>query len=277
MTGQASQPFRGDPSDRRLPDRADRPPASRLISPRGAALRFYLTALFEAQTRTSPGQRPGNNRPLEAGGDAISWTDLLAPPAQRAGAGETYMSVAAKQARQVKSALGRLAAEELVELTRVEQPWDKYEKFRLLHEGGRRAQGPNVAYKVPQDREPVIPMPATLFSSGWIHVLEDSELTFLLMLAAFHHGSGGQPFKIPGEIRLLGYGNGRNTSQVHMMLERLGLVTVIPDPDRRPDGTVEGYNKGDRALLHTFSFHPGQFSRDALTELKATIDRRLNR
>ncbi len=53
----------GDPSDRKLSVKEDRPPAARLITPRGAALRVFLTALLEAQARVRPGQRPGNTRP----------------------------------------------------------------------------------------------------------------------------------------------------------------------------------------------------------------------
>lgn len=274
---QPRTPGRGDPSDRRLPDRNDRPPASRLISSRGAVLRFYLTALFEAQARTRPGQQPGNNRPLQAGGDEISWTDLLASPAKTAGGGKTYMSVSDKKARQVKNALARLASEELVDLTRGEQPGNKYEKFRLLNEGGRRERGPNPPYKVPTDSDPAFPVPVALFTSGWVHVLEDTELAFILMLAAIHHESGGQSFKISAETRLLRYGIGPHAYDAHIMLNRLGLVTAVPDPGRHLDGKVEGYNDGEHALLHTFTFYPDQFSRDAMTELRTQIDRQLSR
>jgi hypothetical protein len=45
---------RGDPSDRRVRVKEDRPPAARLITPRGAALRVFLTALLEAQARPAP-------------------------------------------------------------------------------------------------------------------------------------------------------------------------------------------------------------------------------
>lgn len=139
---QAKQTLDG-PSDRRLPSDEDRAPASRLVSPRGAALRFYLTTLFEAQSGTRRGQQPVNKRRIQAGADAISWTDLLASPAKPAVTGKTYMNVSAKKARQVKNALVRMAAIELVELTRGGQPGNKYEKFQLLHEGGHRQRGPN--------------------------------------------------------------------------------------------------------------------------------------
>lgn len=53
----------GDPSDRRLPAPQDRPPSTRLPSPRGIALRAYLTALFVAQSRNS-GTYPSNPLPV---------------------------------------------------------------------------------------------------------------------------------------------------------------------------------------------------------------------
>jgi hypothetical protein len=273
-------PGRREPSDRRLPDRDSRPPASRLISPRGAALRFYLTALFEAQAGTVPGARSQNRRPLQAGGDVISWADLLASPAQNAVSGNTVMRVADKKARQLSHTLDVLAREELAGLTPAGQlgtgRYDKYDKFQLLHEGGRRATGANIAYQVPLG-EPTFPVPAALFTSGWIHVLEDTELAFILMLAAGHHENGGQQVSVPGTERLDSYGLGRDAYEAHKMLARLGLVTVIADPGRYPDGKVEGYNEGESAQLHAFIFHPGQFSRDALTEVRAQIDYQLSR
>jgi hypothetical protein len=275
-----STSLRGDPSDRRLPDKADRPPATRIMSPRGAALRVLLTALFEAQARTRPGQHPGNKRPLATGGsDVISWTDLLASGAKSSGTGKNHMSVSAKKIRQMESALGRLAIEELVELTR---PGDsgarKYEQFELLNEGGRRAHGSNVAYQVPVPlREPAFPVPATLFTNGWIHVLEDTELTFILMMAARHHATGGQQFRVPAETRLLRFGIGRDAYEAHMMLSRLGLIEVTQDPGRHPDGKVKDFNSGEPALPHILGFIPAGFGRDALTTLRTQIDYQLSR
>ncbi len=88
----------GDPSDRRLSIKEDRPPAARLITPRGAALRVFLTALFEAQARVRLGQHPGNTRPLASRpGGVISWIDLLASDAEPYGKGKHRMGVAAKK------------------------------------------------------------------------------------------------------------------------------------------------------------------------------------
>ena len=273
-----SGPVRGDPSDRRLPNKEDRPPATRLITPRGAVLRVFLTALLEAQARTRPGQHPGNARPLATGGsDVISWIDLLASDARPSGKGKHYMSVSAKKTRQMESAIGRLAEEELVELTRSGEPGArKYEEFVLMHEGGRRPHGPNVRYHVPVvPQEQAFPIPVTLFTNGWIHVLEDTEISFILMMAAAHHAMGGQPFGVPAENRLLRFGMAHDAYEAHIMLSRLGLVTVTPDPRRRPDGTVEDFNLEGSALPHILSFTSAGFDRDALTTLTAEIDRQL--
>jgi hypothetical protein len=268
----------GDPSDRRLSVKEDRPPAARLITPRGAALRVFLTALFEAQARTRPGQRPGNTRPLASRpGGVISWIDLLASDAEPYGKGKHYMSVSAKKTRQMESAIDRLAKEELVELTCTGEPGTKkYEGFVLMHEGGRRPHGPNMPYHVPVvPPEQAFPVPVTLFTNGWVHILEDSELAFILMMAAAHHATGGQAFTITAENRLLRFGMKHDGYEAHMMLSRLGLVTVTPDDRRRPDGTVEEFNSGRSALPHVLSFTPAGFDRDAFTTLSAEIDRQL--
>lgn len=275
---ESAGPLRGDPSDRRLPDQEDRPPATRLITPRGAVLRLFLTALFEAQARTRPGQHPGNKRPLASrDGGGLSWIDLLASDAVSSGTGKYHMSVSAKKTRQMESAITRLAKEELVELTHTGEPGTrKYEEFFLMHEGGRRPHGPNVPYKVPViPAEQAFAVPATLFTSGWIHVLEDTELSFILMMAAAHHATGGQPFSIIAENRLLRFGMSHDAYEAHMMLSRLGLVTVTPDPRRRADGTVEEFNAEGSAHPHMLEFIPGGFDSDAFSALTAAIDSRL--
>lgn len=57
------RPVPEDPSDRSLPPRRDRPPATRVLSPRGIALRFYMTALCHAPLRVKPGGHPSTTCP----------------------------------------------------------------------------------------------------------------------------------------------------------------------------------------------------------------------
>ena len=268
----------GDPSDRKLSVKEDRPPAARLITPRGAALRVFLTALFEAQARTRPGHQPGNARLLASRpGGNIAWIDLLASDAESYGRGTYQMSVSAKETRQMVSAIDKLAKEELVELTGTGKPGaKKYEGFLLMHEGGRRPHGSPVRYRVPVvPPEQAFPLPVTLFTQGWIHVLEDSEIAFILMMAALHHAAGGQSFMITADERLRRFGMKHDGYEAHMMLSRLGLVDVTPDGRRRPDGTVEEFNQEGKALPHVLRFIPAGFDRDALATLGAELDRRL--
>jgi hypothetical protein len=277
-TALSGVPLAGDPSDRRLSVKEDRPPAARLITPRGAALRIFLTALFEAQARVRPGQHPGNTRPLASRpGGLMSWIDLLASDAVPSGKGKHRMGVAAKKTRQMVSAIDRLAKEELVELTGTGEPGaKKYEGFLLMNEGGSRPHGPNTPYTVPVvPPEQAFPIPVTLFTNGWVHILEDSELAFILMMAAFHHAMGGQAFAIDADTRLLRFGMKHDGYEAHMMLSRLGLVTVTPDDRRRPDGTVEDFRSEGTGLHHVLRFTPAGFDRDAFSTLSAEIDRQI--
>ena len=248
-------------------------------NPRGAVLRVFLTALFEAQSGTRPGRHPGNKRPLASRDSGmVSWVDLLASDARASGTGKHYMSVSAKKTRQMESAISPLAKEELVELTHAGEPGTKKaEGFVLMHEAGRRPHDPNVPYQVPvAPGNQAFPVPVTLFTNGWIHVLEDPELSFILMMAAADHAMGGKPFGIIAENRLLRFGMAHDAYEAHMMLSRLGLVTVTPDPRRRADGTVEEFNAEGSAHPHVLGFVRSGLDCVAFTTLTAELDSRLS-
>jgi hypothetical protein len=108
-------------------------------------------------------------------------------------------------------------------------------------------------------KEPAFPVPATLFTNGWIHVLEDSKLAFILMVAAYHHTMGAQPFMITAADRLQRFGMKHDGYEAHKMLSRLGLVTVTPDGRRRADGT------GQLPVAFACTRH-GRFLREACPE-----------
>ena len=74
-----------------------------------------------------------------------------------------------------------------------------------------------------------------------------------------------------------GPGIGRDAYEPHMMLSRLGLVTVTQDPGRHLDGKVKDFGSGGQALPHTLGFVPVGFERDAFTTLSAQIDYLLGR
>lgn len=270
-------PAPGDPSDRTLPSREHRPPSTRLISPRGAALRLMLIALYEAQTNARPGRRPVNERPLQASGRQVGWTDLLASDARPSGAGKTYMSIPAKKGRHVRSALQRLHTQELVALPRLAEAGNKFEGFLLQHEGGLRAAGPNVVYQVPRNNEPIFTLPASLFTNGWVHVLEDTEIAFLLMLCFFQHGQPDVEFRVRSDTRVLHLGIGRDAYEAHSLFNRLGIASVTFDPDRYSDGKVENYGNGVVALPHAFRLLPAGLEQNGLTALLEHIEYQIGR
>lgn len=232
-----------DPSDRRALAPAHRPPATRIMSPTGSALRLYLLALYEARLHARPGQRPSNRHPLiNYDSPGKGWVDLLAPRNEltRGGPTNVAMSSADKKKRRIVSALGNLAHDELqlVHLPNRGKPVDTYEHFQLMHEAGLQAHADPVPYTVPPAKEDHFALPAALFLNGWIHVLEDTELTFLMMLIHWQQKTGMPLVKIPSDIRVLHYGIGRDAYEAHQLLARFGLIELDADPDRRSDGTV---------------------------------------
>jgi hypothetical protein len=270
----------GDPSDRRLPARRDRPPATRLVSPRGVALRFYLTALFVLQAG-SPGRRPANKIPIDDP-DKLSWVDLIATPAQRTGEDRTYSGVRDKKVRQLHDALRRLSDQEvqLIELPHFnKRPTGKDEGFLLMREGGAPYDGTdNAPYTVPalDGDEGLVRLPSRVLLNGWVHVLEDTELAFLLMLAGLRSLFGDKQLFVPGELRLLHFGIGRDAYQSHHMLRRLGLIEVEEDPNRYAEsGLVHGYSENDPPKLHRFRLLDAGFDQPALPTAREAIERRL--
>lgn len=268
-----------DPSDRRLPPRRERPPATRLASPRGIALRFYLTALLVALSR-SPGERPSNTLPLDDR-DQTSWIDLVATPAERFSA-TISVSVRDKKLRQVQDALRRLSHPEvqLVTLPNWRNATGKYEGFLLMNEAGAPYDGgSNETYRVPtQNTGQILRLPAGLFLNSWIHVLEDSELAFLLMLACLHARFSNEAVFAAGDLRLLQFGLGRDAYQAHKMLRRFGLVDVEEDPNRHLEGQrVRGYSKDNPPKLHRFRLLTGGFDQPAIPTMREAIEHRLGK
>ena len=245
----------GDMADRLLPPRNERPPATRLVSPRGIALKLYLIALFVAQSRP-PGTVPGNTLPLADADAPVSWTDLIVTPSERH-SGRVYSGQREKKLRQVHDALRRLSSPELqlVRLPNFQRtPTGKYEGFLLMHEGGAPAGGDdNQPYTVPAADSKTMYLPGGLFLNGWIHVLEDSELAFMLMLACLRSRSGKTSVFATSEVRLLQFGLGRDAYESHRVLSHLGIVRVQagPHPGRRL-GKAGRYLKSDPPKLHRF-------------------------
>jgi hypothetical protein len=211
----------------------------------------------------------------------VSWIDLIATPAERGGV-KTYSSVRDKKLRQLQDALRRLADPQvqLVELPNFESKTGKYEGFRLMREGGAPyGGGDNAPYTVPAEQgESLLHLPRGLLLNGWIHVLEDSELAFLLMLSLMRTAFRNKPVFVPGEARLLQFGLGRDAYQAHHMLNRLGLVEVEEDPNRHVDDSrAHGYSDVNPPKLHRFQLLDDGFEQLAVPTTRGAIERRLGK
>lgn len=266
-------------SDRRLPHREHRPPATKVGSSRGLNLRLELTMLALAQTLRRPGQRwAANQLPIQsssASDAVVGWVDLVASTAIPRTGSRNYATVNDKKADQVESALQRLAAAHLVDLpTRrmgTREVLD-FEHFTLLDERGGRPAGEPFPYTVPKKNEPTFVVPQGLITRGWVHVLEDSELALLLMVAC---GLGNidqaGSIAIPAEMRLLHYGIGRTAFDLHFLLENLGLLSV-ESIGRHDDGRAVEY-AAEGAALHRLRLIPEGFDQSAPEHLVAVLNR----
>lgn len=176
------------------------PPISRLVNPRGIALRFYLLAVFEAQCRPPRGRREVvNDRPLSGSG---GWGDLFAIDAaysrpvgmyQRPTRQNRDLEVSVE--RQVRGALRTLeepADDALVEIPRKSNGRDRdYGRFMLMKESGRSRVPTPDRYTVPGDDTPgrergLISIPSQFFLNGWVQVLYPSEIATWLVLRLLH-------------------------------------------------------------------------------------------
>ncbi|MFJ8982617.1 hypothetical protein [Streptomyces sp. NPDC102282] len=167
---------------------------SRLVLPKGIALRFYLVAAFEAQCRLGPEEKWTNVLPLSGPG---SWSDLFAADGAYDAKTGTYMphTVNGRTAddlrlRQVQGALRTLEGlgseqydHALVDIPRGKREQRLYQSFRLMRETGRGGtQSPKI-YVAPRPhwRAARIPIPAHFFLNGWAQVLNPSEVATWLV------------------------------------------------------------------------------------------------
>lgn len=273
---QETSPAADNASDRTAPAREHRPSATRLLSPNGIALPFYLTALLEAQARTKPGTKPGDNPlPLKGNASQLGWTHLVATGAESSGRGRTRSTVVDKNLRQIQSALKRLKAESLVDCPNFAAAHGKYEGFLLNMEDERR-RSTNDLYRVPEHEEAYFTVPLALFTSGWIHVLEDSELALLLITARNRHLHGDEELPLPGNIRVVHHGLSQDAFEAHRVLDYLGLIDVTSDYRRQTDGRVHKYNENG-AEPHKLLFQPEALKDSAIPAFLDAIEKQLAR
>lgn len=261
-------------SDRSAPAREDRPPATRLLSPNGIALSFELTALLEAQARTKPGTKPGENPlPLRGSASELGWTHLVATGAQSSGSGRTRSTVVDKKLRQIHSALKRLRAENLIDCPNAAAAHGKYEGFLLNREDERRGRTSDL-YRVPEHGDAYFTVPLTLFTSGWVHVLDDSELVLLLITARNRDLHGDEELGLSGGIRVVNHGLGPDAFEAHRVLDYLGLIDVTSDYRRQSDGRVYKY-KEQGAEPHKLLFQPDALQKSAIPTFLTEIENQL--
>jgi hypothetical protein len=213
------------------------------MTSRGAALRFILTLLALVQTRRKEGDKA---RLIDFGFEvagtsrARGWADLIAPDAVDSNSDGVFLSARDKRARSVRNALGTLTKAGLVNVPGPQGQRDRFEKFALLNERGVDVVGEAEEYRVPKKAEPTFTMPGGFVKHGWLHVLEDSEIALLLMVACAKEAwwEGGL-LVVPAEIRLRNYGIHRDAySAACKTLEWFGLLTVKP-MGRHEDGRAE--------------------------------------
>lgn len=272
-----AEPIDGDFSDRKAPPRELRPPATRISSSLGSALRLELTTLALLQLRRRPGVRARLHDleiPITGSSQHTGWADLVAALPTDSNVGGHFYNSRDKRARTVRSALGALKKAGLVDVSGPGAR-NRFEDFVPLHEGGADAGDEREEYTIPElGSSFVFAVPPGFILNGWLHVLEDSEISVLLMAACGAGGwwyTDGQVFA--GEVRLRHYGIHRAPfAAARKTLEWFGLLDV-EEIDRFGDGRAE-FNL-HRA--HRITMRGEGFEVPALPAIQETIQRQLDR
>lgn len=274
----STTPAAPDASDRKAPPPVERPPATRIITSRGAALRLELTLLALTQLVRKPGAKAKLTEldlPLTGDSQTTAWADLVAAaPSGDSQTRDGFYSSRDKRTRSVRTALTTLEAAGLVSTPRSKSS-RQYDKFVLLHEAGREARGESEEYTVPKiGDEEIYTIPPGFVTNGWLHTLEDSEICLLLMIACRHGGfTENGLLAMPGEVRLRHYGIHRDRySAARKTLEWFGLI-VVQEEGRRGDGRA----LDDERLLHRLALWPDGFAAPALKTIRTNIDHQLQR
>ncbi len=157
-----------------------RPLLSRLIAPRGLAMRLYLTALYDVQVRQRPGSVHTNDRPIwPTSVDDAGWVGLLAVTATVSAKGRSEMD---NRVRQVKSAIDRLVREDAVFLPHGSRPRNRFENFLLRNDGGVAPGLPAESNYITPRRNEGVSIPVEFFTNNWVHCLTDSEIALWIGL-----------------------------------------------------------------------------------------------
>ncbi len=257
-------------SDRRVPPRGDRPAATRISTSQGCALRLYLMAIAVGQMTTRTGDTVVNTHAIEETRSQMGWTALVASGATRSGSGRSHMSVIDKKVRAIHTALDRLADANLVDLPHRGSSRGMYEEFQLLDEAGPQKIGDTIRYAVPRPGEPHFSLPGSFVRNGWLHVLEDAEISLLMMVECgignLHNEASGL-VAIPADTRLMCYGIARDSFAAHKQLQRFGVLDVH-EVDRHADGRSEDPEKPS---LHRLELVREGFDQPALSTVRTAL------
>lgn len=271
-------PIPGDASDRKAPPRQDRPPATRISSSIGSALRLELTVLSLLQIHRKPGARARLSDlgiPIAGHSSQTGWADLVGSLPPNTHGGRDYYASRDKRARTVGTALSTLQSAALVDLAGAPGKKNRYENFVPLQEVGAQWVGDREEYEIPAlSDKSVFTLPAEFVLNGWLHVLEDSEVTALLMIAC---GAGawrdGDLQVFSGEVRLRSYGIHRAPfSGARKSLESLGLIEV-EEIDRHGDGRAED----NQQSVHRIGLRTSGFEEPALATAIEAMKQQLTR
>jgi hypothetical protein len=179
-----------------------------------------------------------------------------------------------KKVRQVQSALRTLWRANLVELPHGGAATGAYEAFQLLDERGLSSAASPTPNIHPLRAESCTAVPLTFYTSGWVHVLEDSEINLLLMVACgLGRNPGEESVAIAADVRLLHYGISRDSFGAHRMLNRLGLLHV-EEVGRREDGRAIAYAENG-AMLHRLEINRKGLDLPAYPTLLSVLDQHL--
>ncbi|WP_400160186.1 hypothetical protein [Arthrobacter sp. BPSS-3] len=199
--------------------------------------------------------------------DLLGLTDVVATNAVKTKEKNHFLHARDKRARSIRSSMLTLSSAGLVDLGSKPGGSTDFENYTLLDEAGGSVMEPSV-YKVPRPRDATITLPSGFITMSWLHVLEDSEINLLLMIACGARSLAGGGVAISGEDRVLHYGIGPDVyARARKTLEWFGLIEVT-ESDRHPDGRTEGDKPHQ---LHRFGIIPSGFDREALSTVKATI------
>lgn len=264
-------------SDRKAPPPGFRPPATRLMAGRGAALRFALTLITVVQANRRAGVK-ANVRELGirsvGSRGTLGWTDLLSGDAVDSQSRDNVISAKDKRARSVRSALNALESAGLVMIPDDPGARGRYEDFVLLDDRGRDALGESDHYRVPRRAEAAFSLPREFITEGWLHVLEDSEIALLLMVACGEGGWRDRNYLVmPSEIRLRNYGIHRDSfSAARKTLEWFGLLEV-EEVARHSDGRGED----GELSVHRLAIRQGAFDESGPRRVVTALEEQLSR